>query len=54
MKTKSETYFLTQKTPIEYWAMFETSEKGNIRWFWVANQTQNWRRAALSLIYIRL
>ena len=32
--------------------MFETGEKGNIRWFWVANQTKNWKRAALSLIYI--
>ena len=46
--------------------MFETVEKGlfgsnfhfgvetigNIRWFWVANQTENWKRARLSLIYI--
>ena len=45
-------YFSTQNSPIEYWAMFETGEKGNIRWFWVANQTENWKRAALSLIFI--
>ena len=32
--------------------MFETGEKGNIRWFWVVSQTENWKRATLSLICI--
>ena len=57
-------YFLTQNTSIEYWAMFEKGEKGlfggnfyfrvetigNIRWFWLANRTEYWKRSGLSLI----
>ena len=54
-------YFFTQNTSIEYWAMFETGlfggnfyfrveTIGNIRWFWLANRTENWKRSGLSLI----
>ena len=43
-------YFSTQNTPIEYWAMFETGEKGNKK----SNQTENCSLFDLILIQGRI